>query len=68
MVKRFISKNFAKYAGVGIFATVLSTTWLMLTVEHMGWPVILMNPMIMAIIFILKFILYDKVGMLSKDA
>ena len=62
----FLTKNFAKYLVIGGLLTVISTAALVILVDYMKIWVGYANPLIVAVIFLLRYILFDKAGMLNK--
>ena len=62
-----ISSNFIKYFLVGIIAVIVSTTLLIILVDYMGIWLGIANPMAVSVVFVMKYFLYDKVGMLSEN-
>jgi len=62
----FLTKNFAKYLVIGGLLTVISTAALVILVDYMKIWVGYANPLIVAVIFLVRYILFDKAGMLNK--
>lgn len=65
MLEKFKTKIFMKYLGVGIISTALVTLGLIVLVDGFGMWVGIANPIMVGIMFIVRYMLYDKVGMLK---
>lgn len=63
----FTSRNFVKYFVIGVLMTIISTILLVIAVDYFGLWVGLANPLIVVFIFVLRYYLFDKAGMLSKE-
>lgn len=65
LLSKFKHKNFRGYFTVGILTTILSTLLLWAFVDVMGYPAWSTNFIVVIFLFILKYLLYDRVGMLA---
>jgi putative flippase GtrA len=65
LISKFTHKNFIKYFVVGVLSVVMSTAMLIVMVDWMGVWVGTANIIQTFIVFIVKYVLYDKAGMLS---
>ncbi len=63
----FRTKNFAKYLVIGGALTAVSTAALVILVDHLKVWVGYANPMVVAVIFIIRYVLLDMTGMLNKE-
>lgn len=65
LLKKFKHKNFRRYFAVGVLTTLLSTFLLWAFVDIMGYPAWSTNFVVVIFLFIMKYLLYDRVGMLA---
>ncbi len=63
----FLSNNFRKYVLVGGILTIISTFCIVVLVDLGGIWVGYANPIVVFIIFLIRYVLLKKVGMLSSD-
>jgi len=61
-LQKFLSKHFAKYFGIGVVATVLTTFLLWVAVDKLGFLAVYSNLVIAVVILIVKFKTYTKTG------
>ena len=66
MFNLFLSKNFLKYFIIGVFSTIASTILLIVMVDYFRLWVGLANPIVVFIIFTSRYLVYNKVGLISK--
>jgi putative flippase GtrA len=66
-IKKFFHRNFLSYFGVGVLSVIISTTLLVIMVDGLGMWVAVANIIQTIIVFILKYVLYDKAGMLKWE-
>jgi putative flippase GtrA len=59
-------ENFKKYFAIGLLSTVCSTLLLVLMVDHLKIWVGFANPIVVLMIFITRFFVYEKSGLLTK--
>ncbi len=62
----FYSKNFMKYVVISLVLTAISTVSIVFLVDYMGLWVGYANLGVVAVIFIIRYIMYDKTGMLTR--
>lgn len=60
-------KNFTVYTLIGIFTTIFTTFCLWLFVEQVGWSVIWVNPVLIAVTYLSRYIVYERVGLFGGD-
>jgi hypothetical protein len=67
MFQKKISKSFLVYFVVGVISTVISTILLYVGRELFFISVVILNPAITLLMFFVKYIMYDKGGMVQKE-